>query len=155
MEKLTEFAESVDVNGSNTDGLDIKSGFPLKLQPARQWFNWLFNKHSKKINEIIDSLKQAVEELNLGKLDTDANAASASKLNTPCKINGVDFDGAADINLPLIGIGQTWQDVSALRFDGVTYTNTSPRTRTVFFGGGRQGAPAAEFHVGDEIFALW
>ena len=85
----------------------------------------------------------------------DCNAASASKLKTPRKINGMDFDGTTDINLPLIGIGQTWQDVSALRLDGVTYTNTSSRTRTVFFGGGRQGVPATEFHVGDEIFALW
>ena len=85
----------------------------------------------------------------------DCNAASASKLKTSRKINGVNFDGTTDIDLPLIGIGQTWQDVSALRLDGVTYTNTSPRTITVFFGGGRQGVPAAEFHVGDEIFARW
>lgn len=85
----------------------------------------------------------------------DCNAASASKLKTPRKINGVDFDASTDINLPLIGIGQTWQDVSALRLDGVTYTNTSPRTITVFFGGGRQGVPATEFHVGDEIFSLF
>ena len=85
----------------------------------------------------------------------DCNAASASKLKTPRKINGVDFDASTDINLPLIGIGQTWQDVSALRLDGVTYTNTSPRTITVFFGGGRQGVPSTEFHVGDEIFARW
>lgn len=83
----------------------------------------------------------------------DCNAASASKLKTPRKINGVDFDASTDINLPLIGIGQTWQDVSALRLDGVTYTNTSPRTITVFFGGGRHGVIATEFYVNDEIYA--
>ncbi|MEG1234385.1 MAG: hypothetical protein RSE18_11185 [Acinetobacter sp.] len=68
----------------------------------------------------------------LPRTELDCNAASASKLKTPRKINGMDFDGTTDINLPLIGIGQTWQDVSALRLDGVTYTNTSSRTRTVF-----------------------
>lgn len=84
---------------------------------------------------------------------TTGNAASASKLKTPRKINGVDFDGSTDINLPLIGIRQTWQDVSSQRFEGVTYTNPEPRTITVWFGGGRHGVIATDFYVNDEIYA--
>lgn len=83
----------------------------------------------------------------------DCNAASASKLKTPRKINGVDFDASTDINLPLIGIGQTWQDVSSQRFEGVTYTNPEPRTITVWFGGGRHGGIATDFYVNDKIYA--
>lgn len=33
------------------------------------------------------------------KLDADANAVSASKLNTPVNINGIPFDGTKDINI--------------------------------------------------------
>lgn len=35
------------------------------------------------------------------KLDADANAVSASKLNKPVKINGVEFDGTKDINFDI------------------------------------------------------
>lgn len=55
IEKLDEFAKNVDLSGSNTEGLNLDNGFPTKLQPARQWFNWLFNKITKKINELIDA----------------------------------------------------------------------------------------------------
>ncbi|MBP6113739.1 MAG: phage tail protein [Acinetobacter sp.] len=83
----------------------------------------------------------------------DCNAASASKLKTPRKINGVDFDGTTDIDLPLIGIGQDWKDLAALRVENTTYINSSNRTITIFFGGARQGAPPTEFYVNGEIFA--
>ena len=49
--KLPEFAK----NGQqNTDGLNLEDGFPVNLKPARQWFNFLFNKLSLSINQIID-----------------------------------------------------------------------------------------------------
>ncbi|MDQ8996388.1 phage tail protein [Acinetobacter soli] len=54
IEKLTEFAK--DTDAKNLDGLTQNLGFPAKLQPARQWFNWLFNSLTVKINEIIDDL---------------------------------------------------------------------------------------------------
>ncbi|ENV08990.1 MULTISPECIES: phage tail protein [Acinetobacter] len=50
--KLTEFARTGE---KNTDQLDLLKGFPTKLKPARQWFNWLFNALTKKVNEIIDA----------------------------------------------------------------------------------------------------
>ncbi|MGM1003067.1 phage baseplate protein [Acinetobacter haemolyticus] len=55
IDKLTEFAKLADENSSNTEGLNLEQGFPSKLQPARQWFNWLLNKLTLKVNEVIDS----------------------------------------------------------------------------------------------------
>ena len=62
----------------------------------------------------------------------DCNAASASKLKTPRKINGVDFDGTTDINLPLLGVGQTWTNVAASRVVRTTYTNSTGRPIQLF-----------------------
>ena len=61
------------------------------------------------------------------KLGKTENAVSASKLQNARNINGVDFDGTANINLPLLGYGQTWQDVTSSRFSGVTYTNNTSK----------------------------
>ncbi|MDC4667711.1 hypothetical protein OHV74_18955 [Acinetobacter baumannii] len=85
MDKLEEFS----LNGpKNIDELTLLDGFPSNKKPARQWFNWLFNSLTKKINEIIE-----------GKLDKEATSASATKLATARKIGGVSFDGTADIDL--------------------------------------------------------
>jgi len=51
IEKLEEFAKD---GQKNTDGLTPTDGFPVLTKPARQWFNWLFNTLTIKINEIID-----------------------------------------------------------------------------------------------------
>lgn len=56
IEKLTEFAKLTDDKSSNTEGLLLEKGFPSSLQSARQWFNWLLNSLTKKINEMIDEL---------------------------------------------------------------------------------------------------
>ena len=97
IEKLTEFAKT---GQKNTDQLDLEVGFIVNRKPARQWFNWLFNTLTTKINEIIDadfmpksdvidnlttndatkpvSAKQA-KLLQDNKLDKTGNAATATK----------------------------------------------------------------------------
>ncbi|MDH2580997.1 autotransporter outer membrane beta-barrel domain-containing protein [Acinetobacter baumannii] len=115
MDKLEEFS----LNGpKNTDGLTLLSGFPSNQKPARQWFNWLFNSITKKINEIID-----------GKLDASANAVSAAKLETGRKINftGViqgsgTFDGSTDITIDTIGGGTLGEKaIAIIRLNGSTF----------------------------------
>ena len=122
IEKLSEFAKD---GQKNTDHLNLTDGFPINKKPARQWFNWLFNTLTSKVNEIIDadfipktdivnnlttddakkpvSAKQA-KNLQDNKLDKTANAASATKLNQSRKIGGVSFDATKDINLPGVNI---------------------------------------------------
>ncbi|KXZ65488.1 hypothetical protein AVENLUH5627_02778 [Acinetobacter venetianus] len=51
IEKLAEFAKD---GQKNVDGLTETDGFPVLVKPARQWFNWLFNSITNKINELID-----------------------------------------------------------------------------------------------------
>ena len=47
IEKLIEFAKD---GQKNTDDLVLTDGFSVLKKPARQWFNWLFNTVSLKIN---------------------------------------------------------------------------------------------------------
>ncbi len=118
IDKLSEFASD---GQKDVDDLVLTDGFPVTRKPARQWFNWLFNTLTSKINEIIDadfmpksdvvdnlttndatkpvSAKQA-KLLQDNKLDKTANAVSATKFQTARTINGVAFDGTANINLP-------------------------------------------------------
>ena len=122
IEKLSEFAKD---GQKNTDDLNLTDGFSVSKKPARQWFNWLFNTLTSKVNEIIDadfipkadivnnlttddakkpvSAKQA-KNLQENKLDKTANAASATKLNQSRKIGGVSFDATKDIDLPGVNI---------------------------------------------------
>ncbi|WP_434279331.1 pyocin knob domain-containing protein [Acinetobacter sp. CE-15] len=51
VDKLPEFAKD---GQKNTENLNQEEGFPVNLKPARQWFNYLFNKLSLTINQIID-----------------------------------------------------------------------------------------------------
>lgn len=131
IEKLTEFAK--DTNAKNLDGLNQNLGFPSKLQPARQWFNWLFNSLTAKINEIIDK-----------KLDSNANASSATKLkdSVDIEISGAvsgksKFDGAQSINIETvsnhaIGVNQNWEDVKSIRAFDTTYTNNTDKPIQIF-----------------------
>ena len=67
---------------------------------------------------------KVLQDNKLGKAE---NAVSATKLQTARAINNVLFDGTSNIDLPLLGYGQTWQDVSSSRASGATYTNTTQR----------------------------
>lgn len=60
----------------------------------------------------------------VGALPANGTAAAATKLATARQINGVAFDGSKNINLPLIGYGQTWQ-VLTDRVANTTYTNST------------------------------
>ena len=110
IDKLSEFASD---GQKDVDDLVLTDGFPVTRKPARQWFNWLFNTLTTKINEIIDadfmpksdvvdnlttndatkpvSAKQA-KLLQDNKLDKTANAVSATKLQTSRQVS---FSGAA------------------------------------------------------------
>lgn len=65
---------------------------------------------------------KVLQDNKLGKAE---NAVSATKLQTARAINNVLFDGTSNIDLPLLGYGQTWQDVKGSRSSGVTYTNNT------------------------------
>ena len=136
IEKLIEFAKD---GQKNTDDLNLTDGFPVSKKPARQWFNWLFNSLTSKVNEIIDadfvpkadivdnlttddakkpvSAKQA-KNLQDSKLDKMANAVSATKLKNARKINNVDFDGTSDITVT----------DDALTYMPIPYPKSSPPT---------------------------
>lgn len=61
---LTVFSSSGE---KNTSGLTQADGFPAAQKPARQWFNWLFNAYSAKINEIAGQVNTNTTDLsNLG-----------------------------------------------------------------------------------------
>lgn len=149
MDKLEEFS----LNGpKNTDGLTLLSGFPSNKKPARQWFNWLFNSLTKKINEIID-----------GKLDASANAVSAAKLETGRKINltGViqgsgTFDGSKDIIIDTVGGGTLGEKaIAIIRLNGSTFNLVKSRgfASVANMGGGQieftlsEGAPDTDYGI--------
>ncbi|MFK7406921.1 hypothetical protein [Acinetobacter baumannii] len=141
MDKLEEFS----LNGpKDTDGLTLLSGFPSNKKPARQWFNYLFNSLTKKINEIID-----------GKLDTDANAASAAKLETGRKINitGVvqgtgTFDGSEDITIDTTGGGTLGEKaIAIIRLNGAGFDLVKSRG---FASVANMGGGQIEFTLSEE-----
>ncbi len=81
IEKLTEFAKT---GQKDTDQLDIETGFIVNRKPARQWFNWLFNTVSLKINEIIDNkidFENIVDNLTTDDATKPVSAKQAKLLN--------------------------------------------------------------------------
>lgn len=131
--KLPEFAKD---GQKNTDDLVLTDGFPVLKKPARQWFNWLFNTLTAKINEIIDADFVARNEIvnNLttadatkplsaaqgevlqdSKLGKTENAVSSSKLET---VRTVSFSGAATGSFNFDGSGNS-SCVLALANSGV------------------------------------
>lgn len=97
IDKLTVFSETGD---KNTDDLNLTQGFPSKLQPARQWMNWLFNKITLKINSVIDGLGELdtnkvnitdiVDNLESNDSDKPLSAKMGEKLNND-KLNKIDL----------------------------------------------------------------
>ena len=60
------------------------------------------------------------------------NAATATTLQTARTIGGVPFDGTANIDLPLLGVGQSWKRVA--RSLSTIYTNTTGKPILVMVG---------------------
>lgn len=121
IEKLSEFAKD---GQKDTDHLVLTDGFSVSRKPARQWFNWLFNTLTLKINEIIDgkidgssivdnlttddatkpvSAKQA-KNLQDNKLGKTENAVSADKLKN---MRSVSFSGGATGSFDFDGSGNS------------------------------------------------
>ena len=112
IEKLTEFAKT---GQKNTDNLDLEIGFIVNRKPARQWFNWLFNTLTTKINEIIaaDFMQKSdiVDNLTTDDPTKPVSARQAKILNEKV------LDGLFENESPI--------DRSSQRLVNVTYTNPS------------------------------
>ncbi|MDY6481693.1 hypothetical protein SKM54_04415 [Acinetobacter faecalis] len=94
IEKLEEFARD---GQKNTDELVLTDGFPRPKFPARQWFNYLFNMLSLKINELIEldpiSKTEIVDNLTTNDANKVASARTVKELNDS-KLSKLDFDDA-------------------------------------------------------------
>ena len=92
--KLPEFAKD---GQKNTDDLNLTDGFPVSKKPARQWFNWLFNSLTSKVNEIIDAefipKAEIVDNLTTNDANKVASARTVKELNDS-KLSKLDFDDA-------------------------------------------------------------
>ena len=93
IEKLEEFAKDGD---KNLDNLDVSQGFLQSEKPERQWFNDLFNKITKKTNEVIDYTDGVIDDVSAQKLDTGITA-------TPQYIGSVART-QADVNSDVVSI---------------------------------------------------
>lgn len=121
MDKLEVFCRDGDDKVKNKEGLDLIVGFLKKEKPTRQWFNWLFNYLTLKINEMIDGIDS--------KLDADATAVSANKLKTGRKITftGVvkgtgTFDGSQDISIDTtFEVALGIKAIAVIRLNGSSY----------------------------------
>lgn len=155
IEKLPEFASKTDAK--NTDQLNLEQGFPVRLKPARQWFNWLFNSLSSKINEIIDkkldrdeiidnlttndatkvASARTVKELEDNKLeatdlkDATTNQKGIIQVATSLEVVGFEIDNKAitpsSLGEILLPHGAEPIDVTASRLNNTVYTNPYDR----------------------------
>ncbi|ESK40237.1 hypothetical protein P256_00684 [Acinetobacter nectaris CIP 110549] len=82
IDKLPDFATDPTAS-KGTDNLNLPLGFPSRIRPARQWFNYLFNATFLKINEVIDK-----------KLDNSATVKVSGAVN-----GSAVFDGSSTANI--------------------------------------------------------
>lgn len=69
---LIEFAENGE---KDITSLNQTNGFPAALKPARQWFNFLFNSLTSKVNEIITQVN--TNKANIESIDTEINGIAS------------------------------------------------------------------------------
>lgn len=103
IEKLDDFAENGD---KNLTGIDVQQGFVQSEKPARQWFNWLFNSITKKVNEVVTSINELIidtDRISDGAV-TSSKIADESitniKLSTDFEITGDKIAKDAELNTP-------------------------------------------------------
>ena len=146
IEKLSEFAKD---GQKNTDDLNLTDGFSVSKKPARQWFNWLFNTLTTKINEIIDAefipKAEIVDNLTTNDATKPVSAKQAKKLqdekfdksalnNTLTSTSTTQAVTAAQakvLNDQAFGIGQGWHNVTSSRNLGTKYRNTRNKPITI------------------------
>lgn len=85
IDKIIEFAGAAPESDKNTNELDLSRGFPSRLHPARQWFNYLFNTVTKKINEIIDQ-SASLNNLKIN-YDDVVNNLTSTEIKKPLSAN--------------------------------------------------------------------
>lgn len=91
--KLDDFAENGD---KNLTGIDVNQGFVQAEKPARQWFNFLFNSITKKVNEVIT----AVEELVISTDKIADGAVTVAKLAPDFEVTGGMIAKDSDLDTP-------------------------------------------------------
>ena len=142
-----------------TDGSVVELTLDESLIYATQ--AWIDENYIKR-SEIVDNLTtddatkvtsaRTVKELQDNKLDKNANAVSAAKLQTARNINGVSFNGTANINIPGVGT-RSPVNMTATRLLNTVYTNTDIIPRVVSIFGGRSASARNTIIVDGEIFS--
>ena len=142
-----------------TDGSVVELTLDESLIYATQ--AWIDENYIKR-SEIVDNLTtddatkvtsaRTVKELQDNKLDKNANAVSATKLQTARNINGVSFNGTANINIPGVGT-RSPVNMTATRLLNTVYTNTDIIPRVVSIFGGRSASARNTIIVDGEIFS--
>ena len=103
IEKLLEFAKD---GQKNTDDLNLTDGFPVSKKPARQWFNWLFNSLTSKVNEIIDAEFIPKAEIVDNLTTNDATKPVSAKQAKVLQDNKLEKDDLKDASTDQKGIVQ-------------------------------------------------
>ena len=112
IEKLLEFAKD---GQKNTDDLNLTDGFPVSKKPARQWFNWLFNSLTSKVNEIIDAefIPKAEIVDNLTTNDaTKPVSAKQAKVLQDNKLDKTDLKDASTTQKGVVQLNNTLTSTS-------------------------------------------
>lgn len=114
IEKLTEFAKD---GQKNTDDLNLETGFIVNRKPARQWFNWLFNTLTLKINEIIDAdfipKSDVVDDLTTNDATKPVSAKQA-KLLQDNKLDKNDLKDASTVQKGVVQLNNTLASTSTI-----------------------------------------
>jgi len=107
IEKLSEFAKD---GQKNTDDLVLTDGFSVSRKPARQWFNYLFNMLSLKINEIIELDPVARSEIADNLTTDDANKVASARTVKELqdkKLEAADLKDASTIQKGIVKLNNT------------------------------------------------